>query len=185
MIDHQIRKGSSRGDLPAEILETLILLLFPDLFTGLDSFTVRNHGREWCTHLLLQGVHDHLLELLLGLHLLIQHTKSDILEIGDGRDLFVEDAFLVNNVDQELIVLVFFLLFTIIRVRGRHSNPIGKGQSLLVVKFGIGTLSILQEDLIDLTGLKPSYRVVEFHRSKWMLFSLLNLLVDDFVWSFL
>jgi hypothetical protein len=73
-------------------------------------------------HLLLEGATDGSLERLLSLNLLIEYSKGNILEIGDGRYLFVENNLLCDDVDQ---ISAFDILNSMI-VAQLVGNPLGE-----------------------------------------------------------
>jgi hypothetical protein len=69
-------------------------------FAILYTLTISYNIIERDTHFLLEGTTDGSLERLLSLNLLIEYPKGNILEIGDGRYLVVENNLLCDNVDQ-------------------------------------------------------------------------------------
>jgi hypothetical protein len=64
---------------------------------------------QWVADLVLQGVVEHAFELVLGLDLLVKHTKSNVLEECQGLGLIIDLHLLVHDVNQKFGVFLILV----------------------------------------------------------------------------
>ena len=144
-------------------------------FIFLDGFTIHNYILQRFSDFVLQSAAYGCLKGLLCLYFFIEDSKSDILEVSDGRYLFFEKNFLSYNVYH--VACVIFMFFVIYLVR----YPFSKTKFHILIKYCVISLLIPCHNVIYLPSLKFLYGFCKLYRMEYLILNLLLNLSLDFV----
>ena len=117
----------------------------------------------------------------MSLHLLVQNTKRDVLEVGDRRDLIVEEHLLGDDVYQ----VAFLLLLLDVLVADLVGYSLSEGEILIIVKSFKVAILVLGQHAVHLAGLEGLDRVNEHDGLEDLLLDLLDVFVLHDVWCLL
>ena len=174
--DHEVRNHPGVLDLVSKS-EAVFLLKVSQAFAILQPLTILYDIFERHSHFLLQSDADRRLERLLSLHLLIENSKRDILEICNCGDLFIEKNLLRHDIDE----VPFLNIFKILIVANLVGNSLGEREVRILVQSAEITVLVFGQNAIDLSRFEIFDGVDKLDWVEDLLFDLLHELTVDFV----
>jgi hypothetical protein len=125
---------------------------------------------------------DGCLKGLLGFHLLVENTESNILEIGDSWYFFVENCLLSNNIDK---IAIFIVLTNRLLSSALLSDHFCETRQYTLIKDRKFAFVIFGKHRVNLPRLKFFKRLNELHWQEYLLLNLLYKLAVYYVRAFL
>ena len=180
MENHQVGENSYVLYHLGEV-RPIIDLKFFNLVRPLELGAIFNDSFQRHSHFRLQCRWNSILKRLLGLYLLIENSKSNILKVGYCWNLFIKYHLLCNNVDQISIFCIILLMFP----QDFILNFFGKRGLRFFSKDWKFSLIIFGHNGINLAWLKLLECIDEEDWLEDLLFDLFDKLTIDFVGTLL